>query len=192
MQYFDHSTDAASDPKIMALRLECGGSAVDAYWFLIERIHRDEKPICLTDASAMRVYCHALCTDLDMLEKWCEHMISVGLLATANDGTELVSERAASNIEKYHAKRESARSSAKSRWSNADAKPPNKRTQSKGNANKTKQNKTKGSNASKDCITNPSASDGAVAVEKTAPSAARKPVCPQCRVMITPNSNGAF
>ncbi|MEG0324746.1 MAG: hypothetical protein RR619_12170, partial [Raoultibacter sp.] len=47
-------------------------------------------------------------------------------------------------------------------------------------------------NASKDCITNPSASDGAVAVEKTAPSAARKPVCPQCRVMITPNSNGAF
>ena len=31
--YFDHSTTAATDPKVMQLRLEMGGAAVDAYWY---------------------------------------------------------------------------------------------------------------------------------------------------------------
>ena len=41
MQYFDHSTDASTDPKVMQLRLEHDGAAVDAYWSLVEQMHRE-------------------------------------------------------------------------------------------------------------------------------------------------------
>lgn len=50
--YFDHSTTAATDPKVMQLRLEMGGAAVDAYWYLLEQMHRDERGICVCDAGA--------------------------------------------------------------------------------------------------------------------------------------------
>lgn len=68
MLYFDHSTGASTDPKIMQLRLECGGAAVDAYWYLVEQMHRDERPLCVRNANVMRVHCHTLCTDISTLE----------------------------------------------------------------------------------------------------------------------------
>lgn len=43
MKYFDHDTDASSR-ELMDLRFECGGAAVDAYWFIIEAICREERP----------------------------------------------------------------------------------------------------------------------------------------------------
>ena len=42
MRYFDHDTDATKDELIQALRLECGGAAVDVYWCILENIYREE------------------------------------------------------------------------------------------------------------------------------------------------------
>ena len=42
MLYFNHDTQASKDDRIIALRSSMGGAAVDAYWTIIELIHRDE------------------------------------------------------------------------------------------------------------------------------------------------------
>lgn len=180
MQYFDHNVNAATDPKVMQLRLEQGGAAVDAYWYLIEQMHRDERPICVCNASAMRVHCHTLCTDADTLEKWLESMVLIDLLSFDESGENVYSERTMKNIDKYQSKQEKARSAAESRWGNANVKQTHKRTQCKRNADAlpTKQNKTNRSNATKG-ITSSIASDGADAGE-TAPPPQGKPYCPKC------------
>lgn len=178
MQYFDHATDAATDPKIMQLRLECGGAAVDAYWYIIEQMHRDEKSICVEDARAMRVHCHTLCVDEETLKSWFSAMVSIGLFHIDENTGEGYSKRAMDNIGKFQEKRQKASSSAKSRWSNADAKQTDKRKQSKRNANAmlTKQNKTKDSSAIKS-TTNLSVEGAAAAVETAPPSPPRCPLC---------------
>lgn len=143
MQYFDHSTQAATDPAIMQLRLECGGAAVDAYWYLVEQMHRDERPLCVRNASAMRVHCHTLCTDAETLESWLSAMVSCGLIRIDDATGEATSKRAMGNIEAYKAKADKARAAAQSRWGDANA----KRTHSKRNASakrtQCQQNKTK-------------------------------------------------
>lgn len=179
MEYFNHDTTAATDPKIMQLRLECGGGAVDAYWYFIEQMHRNGDAVCVGNAAAMRVHCHTLCTDFGTLESWVNSMISAGLLQAVENGEKVISKRAAENIEAYKAKKEKASSAAKSRWENADAKPKAKRTQCKRNADAMpiKENKIKDSSAIKG-TTNPSTS-GVAAAEKSAPPAA-PPDCPDC------------
>lgn len=186
MQYFDHATDAATDPKIMQLRLECGGSAVDAYWYLVEQMHRDERSLCVRNASVMRVHCHTLNTDEKTFETWVSAMLEIGLLAYSEDGESVVSNRAMENVERYQAKQEKASSAAKSRWGNADAKQTHKRTQYKRNADAmpTKQNKTKDSNAING-ITNP-AQSGVAAAASAAPPA--RAVCPMCEVPLWRNT----
>lgn len=184
MQYFDHSTNAATDPKIMQLRLEHGGAAVDAYWYLVEQMHRDERPLCVCNASVMRVHCHTLCVDFQTLEKWVGGMVEAGLFhMVVHNGErtgEITSERVEENIGRYQAKQEKARSAAESRWGNADA----KQTQCKRNANamptkqiKTKQNKT-----------NNKAASPVAAAAKAAPNEAgeesKAPHCPLCDVLL--------
>lgn len=190
--YFDHSTTAATDPKVMQLRLEMGGAAVDAYWYLLEQMHRDERGICVCDAGALRVHCHTLCTGEDELKTWVSAMVSIGLFEQDPDSGEIISPRAAQNIETYKAKSEKARSSAKARWENADAKRPHKRAQSGGkqNAMLTKQNKTKGSSALKSTTTLP-ATGGAAAAGAAPAVAAKNPVCPLCQSKLYRNKQTA-
>ena len=185
MLYFDHSTGASTDPKIMQLRLECGGAAVDAYWYLIEQMHRDEQPLCVCNANVMRVHCHTLCTDVPTLEKWVEAMVEIDLLDRDETSDFILSERTMENVEKYQTKQEKARSAAESRWSNANAKQPHKRTQSKRNADgmPTKQNKTNSSNANKS-ITTTNSSVAAAAAKAASPAEqkdeSKSPHCPLC------------
>lgn len=137
MFYFEHSSTAATDPKIMDLRLQHGGAAIDAYWYLVERMHHDESWICVSNANALRVVCHALCTTQEELLKWVDAMVEVGLFCYDETGEFIYSERADENIKAYEEKREKARSAAESRWGkkgNADA----MQTQCDSNANKTK------------------------------------------------------
>ena len=181
MQYFDHMTEAATDKKIMQLRLECGGAAVDAYWYFIEQMHHDESCICVGNASAMRVHCHVLCTDPETLESWISAMISADLIAVSEDGESIVSNRAMSNIEGYQEKQKKASSAAKSRWGNADAKRTHKQ-----DAMPIKQNKTKDSSAIKG-TTNPLPS-GVAAAANAAPPAGVNPVCPMCAVKVWRNT----
>ncbi len=183
MQYFDHSTDAANDTKVMALRIECGGEAVDAYWYVVEQLHRDEQPLCVSDALAMRVHCHTLCTDVETLKKWFDAMVSVGLLEYDEERENLSSTRTTENIEKYREKCDKAASAAKKRWSNADAPQGRKRKQSNRNADAmpTKQNKGFGFDKQNQ---KPNASDGAAAAD-AAPASA--PHCPLCGVKVFHN-----
>lgn len=185
MLYFDHSTGAANDPKIMRLRLEHGGAAVDAYWYLIEQMHRDEQPLCVCNANVMRVHCHTLCTDISTLEKWVEAMVEIDLFSYDESGDFIYSERTMENVEKYQIKQQKARSAAESRWSNADAKQTHKRKQCKRNADAmpTKQNKTNSSNAIKSITT--TSSSAAAEAAKATPTAeqndeTRSPHCPLC------------
>lgn len=192
MQWFDHSVNSATDPKIMRLRLECGGAAVDAYWYLVEQMHEGERPVCIGDAGAMRVHCHSLCTDENELQKWVSEMVSIGLLETRDEGGSVISKRAEKNIAGYEEKRDKARSAAEARWADANANPRKKRTQSKRNADgMPKQDNTVQVRSAIKSTPKPSASDGADAVE-TAPTAAKKPVCPRCSTVVTPNARGAF
>ena len=188
MEYFDHSTDASTDTELTALRLEFGGAAVDAYWYVIEQMHKHERPLCVGNALAMRAHCHVLCTDFSTLEKWLEAMVSLGLFHSDEKGENLISNRAARNIEAYKGKREKAMSAAKSRWDKADAKQPQKRTQCKRNADAmpTKQNKTKVFNAL-ESIKKPNADGDAAAAEAAPPQRKKDPFCPMCSSKLWPN-----
>lgn len=196
MLYFDHSTSASTDPKVMQLRLEHGGAAVDAYWYLVEQMHRDEEPICVGNASVMRVHSHTLCTTVETLREWVNAMVEIGLFNTLDQGDEFVfSERAMGNIGKYQDKCEKARSAAKSKWEKADAKQTQKRTQSKRTADgmPTKQSKTNSSNAIKSITTTDTAV--AAAAVKTAPPADQNeatPHCPLCDTVMWKDTLGSF
>lgn len=125
MRYFDHDVTASMDTKIFELRLLCGGAAVDAYWYLLERIYMDEKPLRKDNASAMQVHSHCLCTDRQTLMQWIDSMVSIGLFVEYDETDEIHSIRAFNNIEEYHEKAEKRSSAAKKRWdsckSNANA-----------------------------------------------------------------------
>ncbi len=186
MQYFDHSTGASNDPKIIQLRLKCGGAAVDAYWYFVEQMHHDMRPVCVGNADAMQVHCHLLCTDKQTLEKWLDEMFSTGLL-WRNDNGEIGSDRAMENISRFEDKREKSQAAAAKRWHNADANANAMQTHSERNAKAmpTKQNKTK----QKDGIANksnanPKASSVASAA-KAAPQAAF--YCSMCDTPLTRN-----
>ena len=75
MRYFDHDVTASDDDRIMALRLECGGAAVDAYWAVLELIYRTETPLVFSEnRPETKSLCHRLCTDAETLGSWLSSM----------------------------------------------------------------------------------------------------------------------
>lgn len=185
MLYFDHDTSASTDPKIMQLRLEFGGAAVDAYWYLIEQMHRDERGICIADARAMRVHCHTLCTDEKTLREWVDFMLDMGLMALSEEEGVLLSERAMKNVGKYQGKKEKASSAAKSRWSNADAMQTHGECSK--NAMPRKEKKRNSSNTIKSITT--TIAEPVAAAAKAAPNSAEQhPHCPMCEVKVWKNT----
>lgn len=128
MRYFDHDTSAADDDKIMALRMDCGGAAVDAYWAVLEKIYRDESPLVLSEnLPGTKALTHRLCVGFEQLKTWCMSMVDVGLLVEKREHEDalglgenddehvviLTSERAMDNITAYNEKRETARQNGK-------------------------------------------------------------------------------
>lgn len=190
MLYFDHDTGASTDPKIMQLRLECGGAAVDAYWYLVELMHREERGVCVGNAGAMRVHCHTLCATSEDFKAYVSAMLSAGLLKS-EDGETVYSERALDNVSGYQAKREKASSAAKSRWSNADAMQTHKQTQCERNATAMprKEKKRNSSNATKSITTTKASGDAAG--DKPAPPSA-KAYCPMCDSPAWKDNLGVF
>lgn len=176
MQYFDHSTTAASDDKVLTLRMDHGGAAVDAYWAILEQIYNDESAC---KAGAKRALSHRLCTTPEQLETWISAMLELGLLETDADNPDsITSERAMGNIRRYQEKCETARQNASKRGTRSGGKAGAKRALKNTSTtaeppadNKTKQNK------GIDCHKGnqiPCAADGAAAGEPAPPSA---PVC---------------
>lgn len=192
MQYFDHDTNASSDPKIIELRITCGGAAVDAYWYFLERMYMDEDSICICNgnANAMRVHAHCLCIDVDTLCEWVQSMINIGLLrADEDDPNKLTSDRVKANIAQYHEKAEKRRSAANKRWGKDGDDASGMQVQSKSNAKKRKENKRKESSAIKSTTT---LSGVGAAVEKSTPPPSKKhPRCKHCRELVSAKSDGS-
>lgn len=105
MRYFDHDTRASQDDKIVALRLACGGAAIDAYWCIIEKIYAEEKGLCVEQPGVVRALAHNLCVSDEQLKTYINVMVEVGLLCwSADEGGRacVISARSASTIENYH------------------------------------------------------------------------------------------
>lgn len=185
MQYFEHSTHAADDDAIMALRISQGGAAVDCYWVLLEKMYREEGPLSLfgTDGETnveTHSVSHRLCIGSEELKKYVLAMLQIGLF----EGTveNLVSARAMANIEKYQKRAEIARQNGKGGGRKPKRKPSGNPAGSKVGTNAetkvgaTKQNKTKGIGSHKENQI-PIASDGAAAGKPAPPDAVQCPVC---------------
>ena len=100
MQYFSHDTQAASDDRIRVLRFEAGGAAVDAYWCLLERLYREERPFDRDRQGVdFRALAVTLCAQADQLDTWLDAMVGVGLVEA--DGALLSSPRATEAINEY-------------------------------------------------------------------------------------------
>lgn len=153
MLYFNHDTQASKDDRIIALRSSMGGAAVDAYWTIIELIHRDETELVLGESQMLTKSVSAwLFTDEKTLMQWVEYMLEVGLLVLCdrtNESVIVTSERARGNIAAYQQKAETARENGKNGGrkpsknrvgSNSDSKTNQDRTVSK-RKSKSKSNK---------------------------------------------------
>ena len=171
MRYFDHDTDAASDDRIMALRLECGGAAVDAYYAIIEKMYKDEAPVRVAEDDAeTKALSYRLAVAYQTLSDYLAAMVSVGLLEfSTSDGT-YFSERALANIAAYQEKCEKARLSGQKGGRKANAKHSLSKRQA--NAKLRKEKKVVDTYT----VSTTTVADGADA-DKSAPHA---PECPLC------------
>ena len=195
MQYFEHTTTAGSDSKIIALRLEHGGAAVDAYWVALEEIYHNEKPLVIkNNPLETKALAHRLNVSIDVLETWFSTMVQVGLFEVdAENPNAITSARAMNNIEAYQKKCETARQNGKLGGRKPSAKPRRNQAgkgvgtyaETNSQANKTKQNKGFGLY---EINQKPIASDGAAAAKAAPPSADKKPYCPSCDVKIWKNT----
>ena len=118
MRYFDHDTEACKDDLIMALRLEHGGEAVDAYWAILEYIYFYETELVFSENRAeTKSVMHWLLLDYETLKKYILTMARLGLLFVKEDeetSTYYVhSQRAMDNIERYQQRVEIARQNGK-------------------------------------------------------------------------------
>ena len=185
MRYFDHDTTAMKDELIQALRLECGGSAVDAYWAILELIYRDETDLVLSEnRSLTKSVTHWLCIDWETLKTYFSTMQKVGLISVVeNENGEFVlhSDRAEKNIKVYQKRLETARENGAK--GGRKPKPNQKQTKPKPKPNQTLTHpKAKEKEKEKVLVThkglpNTSASDGAAVEESTPPSAPKCLIC---------------
>lgn len=198
MLYFRHDTDAATDDKMVALRLEHGGAAVDCYWAILEQIYREETDwVFGRNQVGTKSLCHRLCIGFDELEAYVSTMLEIGILSArerTEDAVSIYSERAEAEIETYQARAETARQNGKKGGRKPKRKPSRNRV---GTESVTKSEPTGNQDAgisrrrsyglSKD---NPIASAGARAdADEPAPRACAW-VCPRCGSTAYPDGDG--
>lgn len=197
MRYFDHDTTAGRDLKVTALRMECGGAAVDAYWTLLELMYEQETDLNLT---ANRTLTKSVCLWLGLgydgvetLENWVKTMVEVGLLERdENDPETLYSERVRANISAYKQKCETARQNGRKGGRKPTSKPTGNRAATdvacEGQAKKRKEKKVVGSYKKEPTTTGESV--GADAENSAPPSSQTYLGCPHCGSAVTRGPNG--
>ena len=117
MLYFDHDTSAGDDDKIVVLRDEHGGAAVDAYWTVLERIYREETDLVFGKNQVQtKALTRRLGLGFDELQTFVNAFFDIGLFddaATDEQHAEgicvLHSKRASENIAAYNERKETAR-----------------------------------------------------------------------------------
>lgn len=187
MKYFDHDTDATKDELIQALRLECGGAAVDVYWCAIECIYRAETDWVPSRYQAgTKSVLHWLCIDWDTFKAFILKMHEIGLFTVEEideDTISIHSERASENIAKYQTRAETARQNGKKNNSKAKRKRVGTKSVPSGYPSGTQSVPSRGNKEKEKVLDTytgiqiPSASDEAAAAEAAPPSA---PICPLC------------
>lgn len=82
MEWFKHDIGAFRDEKIQALRIDCGGAAVDAYYAIIELIYEGETVLTLGKNQAeTKSVLHGLCLGWDGFLKYVDAMRNNDLLS---------------------------------------------------------------------------------------------------------------
>lgn len=150
MKYFEHDTEAYKDDKIVLLRREHGGAAIDAYWTIIEIIYRNEtelKPNA--NPSVFESVSFFLQVSIEELQTYIQGMLKYGLLVETDDGC-LTSPRALENIDDYQSRCQ------KNRMNGAKGGRPRK-TQGQGVINETKTSETKPNTNPEETETKPNA-----------------------------------
>ncbi len=145
MQWFRHDIGAFKDERIQALRIDCGGAAVDVYYAILELIYESEADLVMTKNQAeTKSVLHWLCLGWDGFSKYVESMRESGLLSVSkcSDGAAdetytISSERATDFIVNYHSIAETARQNGKKggRPRNPDNRKNPEKTQSVSNRN---------------------------------------------------------
>ena len=146
MKYFDHDTEAHKDDKIMLLRREFGGAAVDAYWTLLEVIYRNESELKPKENpfGFLSVSMFLLVDEKQLLE-WVEGMAKYGLLEVSKDAdgniAAISSERALDSIARYKSRSktnsENGGKGGRPRKTPArDGRAENQKTETKANGNR--------------------------------------------------------
>lgn len=112
MIYFNHDTSASIDDGIMALRLECGGAAVDAYWAIIEKMYRDEASFVFDGRMPeTKAFLYRMCLTADELKGYIDEMVGIGLLECIDGDNGIYgSERVMETVSEYQKKSGNARS----------------------------------------------------------------------------------
>ena len=81
MEWFKHDIGAFRDEKIQALRIDCGGAAVDAYYAIIELIYENEADLTLGKNQAeTKSVLHGLCLGWAGFLEYVKSMDCNGLL----------------------------------------------------------------------------------------------------------------
>lgn len=198
MKYFDHDTMAGGDDKIISLRLECGGAAVDAYWVILEQLYRDETPLVIFgNQHVTRSVCHRLATDAKTLETWILTMLEIGLLERAVENSDAIhSPRATENIRAYREKCETARQNGKKGGRKPTKKPKANQggnqtltdAETEGQANKRKEKKDIGSHKDYLISSNDAPVAAAASAAPNAPKKGQKTLCPMCELPVWKNT----
>ena len=128
MLYFDHDTTSAVDDKIRALRFKCGGAAIDAYYYIIELMYKDENPTLFVEKPNplqvgfqekatlyLDMTAYTLMVTVDELIRFLEVMIEVGLFVKDDfdDCFSITSERVLQSVLTYQQRREVAASNGR-------------------------------------------------------------------------------
>ena len=128
MIYFDHDTTSAMDDKIRTLRFRCGGAAIDAYYYIIEQMYKDENPTLFVQKPNplqniekekatlfLDMTAYTLMLSVEDLTNFLDVMVDVGLLIKEDfdDYYSITSERVLQSILGYQQRREVAASNGR-------------------------------------------------------------------------------
>ena len=138
MKWFRHDTDAFKDERIQALRIDCGGAAVDAFYTILELIYECETDLVLDKNQAeTKSVLHWLCLGWAGFSNYVETMAKLGLLDVETHKTDgeitgfkVMSKRAGEAIKDCQKKAEIARENGKMGGRPKKA-SPKKKTQKK-------------------------------------------------------------
>jgi hypothetical protein len=80
LDYFPHDTDASSDMKMQSLLSLCGLAGVGFYWYIIERIYKeDDFMLDVSDAETIQILCRNMAITAQEYNRYSSICLKYGL-----------------------------------------------------------------------------------------------------------------